>query len=419
MCVVAAVSAQTVDDAEEFDSLDSIRLNPEIEYDIINEGVDINIPAFINRKSNVINLNGADWSHLKSAVKATNPNLSVVHIGDSHIQAEIGTSVTREMLQLRIGNGGRGLVSPLRLSGTNQPNDYGFGSSSRWTAQKFMKQPWTSAMGFNGSAITLSGKTGDITLSTAESDEDYNPFTEITLYHSGRLTVNSVTGENGEPIPFSISLNDESETKIDLWVSTVKATINFSASPGLTLFCASLLDSRPGAVYHAIGNNGATYASYNNIDDFGVGISRLSPDLIILSMGTNEAFGRRDIAGFKNNVRRMIRTLTKDNPDARILIVTPMECDRRVRRRNGRRRSIVYTVNDNIRPIRDALIDVAREMNVAVYDWYSVAGGDGAAAKWMSAGLYGKDHVHHTAGGYRLQGYLFYDALSKTLYGNE
>ena len=101
------------------------------------------IPSFIRRSANKIQLNGADWSKLsESAVRTGAEVLSVVHIGDSHIQAEIGTSVTRELLQLDFGNAGRGLLSPLRLSGTNQPTDYAIESGSTWTAEKVMRPPW-------------------------------------------------------------------------------------------------------------------------------------------------------------------------------------------------------------------------------------------------------------------------------------
>ncbi len=129
------LQAQALDlpDYGAFETDDSLRINPDIVYEAA--GTDVPIPSFINRSANRIKLNGADWSALRAKTASPDSTVSVVHIGDSHIQAEIGTSVTRDLLQLRFGNAGRGLVAPLRLSGTNQPHDYSFRSTRTWSAR--------------------------------------------------------------------------------------------------------------------------------------------------------------------------------------------------------------------------------------------------------------------------------------------
>src|SRR5512133_267315 len=59
--------------------------------------------------------------------------VSILHIGDSHIQADFLTREIRKNLQLRFGNAGRGLVFPLRVAGTNEPNDYRSSTNDNWT----------------------------------------------------------------------------------------------------------------------------------------------------------------------------------------------------------------------------------------------------------------------------------------------
>ena len=59
--------------------------------------------------------------------------VSIVHIGDSHIQADFLTREVRKNLQLRFGNAGRGLVFPLRVAGTNEPNDYRSATNAGWS----------------------------------------------------------------------------------------------------------------------------------------------------------------------------------------------------------------------------------------------------------------------------------------------
>ncbi|MDE6082218.1 MAG: lipase, partial [Muribaculaceae bacterium] len=56
-----------------------------------------------------------------------------------------------------------------------------------------------------------------------------------------------------------------------------------------------------------------------------------------------------------------------------------------------------------------------RENHIPVYDWYEVAGGDGASTLWIENGLMNTDRIHNTFAGYDLQGDLLYNALETAL----
>lgn len=402
---------------DSIDTQDSVRLNPDIVFDAPPSDA-APVPAFIRRGANHIILNGADWSPVVAKVSPGSESpLTFVHIGDSHVQAEIGTGVVRDMLQLRWGNAGRGLIAPLRLAGTNQPHDYSFESPDRWTAEKVMRPPWSHPMGFNGSSLTLAGHKGEITVSTMQSDDDYNPFSSITLFHSGEIDVRSVIGDMGQNMTFNVLTPAAGTTVINLWGTTASARVCFTAPGAMTLFGAVLSGQRPGVFYHAIGNNGATYSTYNRIGSTASGVAALHPDVIVISLGTNEAFGRLDVAEFRRSVDSFVRSIRRACPEARLLLVTPMECDRRVRSRRGRRSRASYVTNANILPLRNELLRYGREHCIAAYDWYDVAGGAGASARWLAAGLLARDRVHHTASGYRLQGRLLAEALQALISG--
>lgn len=377
------------------------------------------IPGFIKHTANKIQLNGADWSTLRESAANTGSDvLSVVHIGDSHIQAEIGTSVTRELLQLDFGNAGRGLLSPLRLSGTNQPTDYAIESGSKWVAEKVMRPPWNHSIGFNGTSLTLVGKRGNLRIYTADGEESYNPFTSIKLFYEGNITVTGVADEHGLPVPYKVKQTKD-YVQITLWEPLTVADISFETASTLTFFCASVTNERPGVIYNAIGNNGASFFAYNRFGTTPQGIKSLSPDLIIVSLGTNEAFGRLDILEFRRNLNNFVTSLRQNNPDAEILLVTPMECQKSTVRKVGRGRKLRrvknYTVNSNILPIRNEILRYGREKHIATYDWYEVAGGTGASTQWVNNELYSGDKVHHTSSGYKLAGKLLYEALINAL----
>ena len=418
------IAAGETDDDEDSDR--DARENPVIIPDEADD-IDIPIPTFIKRNANHIIYNGADWSRLRNAFEHSKESpVSIVHIGDSHVQADINTGTTRELLQYDFGNAGRGLISPLKICGTNQPRDYVFQSRNSWNAVKLMNNTWAQTVGFTGTSIRPASSSSEITIGTLDTD-DYNPFTSTTIFHNGKLTVKEVTDGEGNPLHFR-AIPSRDYTQIMLASLATKINVSFASAGDLTLYGATLSGDRPGVFYHAIGNNGATFDSYNRIGSVGVGINPLQPDLVIISLGTNEAFGRQDASKFRNSIHRLVTNIREANPNSLILLTTPMECHKSVttkkrvrtskRGRKARYRTVTsksYAVNRNIVPLRQAILDYGRQNGVAVYDWYEVAGGSGASASWISSSLFAKDRVHHTHKGYNLEGRLLYEAIMDAL----
>ena len=396
------------------------------------DDIDIPIPSFIRTNSNHIIYNGANWSGLRKAfLESTTSPVSIVHIGDSHIQADISTGTTRELLQYDFGNAGRGLVSPLKMSGTNEPLDYTFQSRNPWNPVKLMSSTWRQTVGFTGTSIRPTSNTSEITVGTSGKD-DYNPFSSVTIFHNGRFVIKDISGEEGERLQYR-AIPSRDYTQIMLPAPHTKITINFTSAGDLTVFGATLSGDRPGLFYHSIGNNGAAYETYNRIGNVGAGISPLKPHLVIISLGTNEAFGRLNTESFTRSVDRLVKNIRTANPDALLLLTTPMECQKSItttkrvkvrgKSRNGRkgklrtvtRSSRSYTVNKNIAPLRQAILEYGKKNGVAIYDWYEVAGGQGASSSWISNGLFANDRVHHSHKGYNLEGRMLYEALLDAL----
>ena len=417
----------------------SVRMNPIIDIELDAEDIDIPVPSFIKRNYNKINLNGADWSDLiKAFAQSQTRPVSIVHIGDSHIQADFSTAVTRELLQYDFGNAGRGMISPLKLSGTNQPTDYTFSSRDNWTPVKLMSRNWPYTMGFTGASIHPSMQRSSLRIATSENN-DYNPFSSMTVFHGGKLTVDSIVNSKGYRVHFR-TIPSADFTHIVMASQENDVNVYFTSTGDLTVYGVSLSADTPGVFYHAIGNNGATYATYNRIGNVGKGISHLSPSLVILSLGTNEAFGRLDTDALYNSIDRLVKNIMASNPDAEILLVTPMECQKSIsktvtskvktkgskrkgkkgRRSKGGYKTVKknvrsYGPNPNIARVRDEIIRYGKDNKIAVLYWYEVAGGQGASNTWIANNLFSKDRVHHSAKGYRLQGRLLYDAILETI----
>ena len=375
---------------------------------------------FISCDSNRIITNNCDWSRLKRTAQmltqadSTLMKLSVLYIGDSHIQGGMLSEALRQTLQSKYGNGGRGLIAPLKLAGTNQPADYSFTSANRaWKATKLTSHKRREGASLTGIAVAFASPALSLNIGVNNIDDS---FSSVTLLHApakGNISANSTE------MSITKTGNDSLSYATTFALSSACQQLPLYNLSGISeLWGAILHNNRSGVVLHSIGNNGACYQHYNQLDSFAARTAVFAPDLIIISLGTNEAFGNcKDPNAIKNEIHRLVSALQKSNPEAAILLTTPMECDRLQRSRRGRRRRrTVFTTNTNCLTVRNIIMQYGAENSIAVWDLYTVAGGKGSAAKWVANSLLAKrDHVHCSAEGYRLQGKLLAEALIQSL----
>lgn len=333
--------------------------------------------------------------------------LSVVHIGDSHIQAGCLTGVVMRNLQNEFGNAGRGLVVPLRLAKTNAPRDYMISSSSQWQGGRLIQRKNTLQIGVGGIALAAENEKVDFVLRLNEREQDDYSFNRITVFSdkdAPALSVNKQIFSLFDPLkeyPFAYRL------ELSEMADSIKLNA-CGAIPGKsTYYGFSLENGKPGVLYHSIGINGAHYLDYQN-ETLMRQTQALQPDLIVLSLGTNEAFGRNFTrAEFKKQISGMINLLKQANPNSILLLTTPAECY--VRRRINNK--TVYAVNTKIERVRDALIDYAKENGIAYWDLFEITGGAGSSKNWFNSKLMSRDRIHFTEEGYQLQGVMLFNAF--------
>lgn len=384
-----------------------LRLNPQIEES--RTLARQNYP-FLNLEANKISMNGDDWSDLRrqfAAARDSGELFSIVYLGDSHVQADFGGAVLRSRLAKEASSAGRGLIIPFKLAGTNQPADYTIRLTSPYLSSKLLKMPWSVEMPFTG--IGVQPQTSRALFEIA-ADE---PFGLVRLHLRGELP--QVASARDLELNRSIDF-EYTDSTIILSRPTHRLGIEFEQTDKTVFGGFELLNGNGGILTHSIGNNGATYSSYASIDRFGSQIVSLGADLVVIALGTNEAFGSISEETLENDIDNLIDAIRRHKPDVKFLLVSPVECFRRTyRRRKGRRRAVGTAVNTKVARMRGVIMRYARENGIPFYDTYSVAGGAGAAAKMKSAKVLGSDGVHFTAGGYRLWGALLADAIIEEL----
>lgn len=104
--------------------------------------------------------------------------INIIHVGDSHIQADLMTNVVREQLQKEFGNAGRGLVFPYNLAKTNGPWDVRFSSNGVFSSIRNVSSVTTANIGLTG--ILLQAKSADFAIELNAKEVD-NYFTTIKI----------------------------------------------------------------------------------------------------------------------------------------------------------------------------------------------------------------------------------------------
>ncbi|MDR1348677.1 MAG: GDSL-type esterase/lipase family protein [Prevotellaceae bacterium] len=169
-----------------------------------------------------------------------------------------------------------------------------------------------------------------------------------------------------------------------------------------------------GIICHCIGINGATSKNFTN-EKYTDAITGLNPDLIIVSLGTNEGLGRYDSLYHYGMMENLFSLLKSSCPNAAILYTTPpgtfkTTYSRARKRRN--RKVISVTENKNTKHIASTIVQFAADHNAACWDLFNITGGEQYSCKnWQNGNYYQKDKLHFVIGGYALQGNLLYEAL--------
>jgi lysophospholipase L1-like esterase len=337
--------------------------------------------------------------------------VNIVHIGDSHIQADYMTSIIRRSFHRDFGNAGRGLIVPLRVAGTNEPNNFKTTSNVPWRSKRCVYPEQPLPIGIGGVTIETDNPEASLEIYMNDLWLDYS-FNTLTLFFEKDLksfdfNVTHMQGyklarlngfvEDSLPGRSTVSWKD------NVNAIRIQASKSNSGQERALIYGAILEKDSNGVLYHTIGVNGAKFRHYNEARYFATQTAALQPDLFIISLGTNESIDypylERTIL---EEVDKLLSALKKNNPDASFILVTPQDV---FRKRNK--------PNPGILKVRDQIIRYAVENGLAFYDLYRAMGGEHSAQSWTDNALLSRDGIHLTKDGYEYQGNLFYHALMK------
>jgi lysophospholipase L1-like esterase len=329
----------------------------------------------------------------------------ILHIGDSHIQPDNFSGIVRKRFQRKFGNGGRGLVFPYGLAKTNGPKDFFVSSTTSWTNQWIIHYPFKFNVGLPGIGIKSMLDSGSIRLNFVK-DTLRSPFTKGFILYSFQHDENGLISVNQT---FKKKSNSNAFDTLFFDFKTLQSQLEIQYSGSQLLLHATYFENdKPGVIYNASGVAGARYIDYLRNENFVKQLHLFQPDMLIVSLGTNESFDPTfTVESFRQHVDSMFTIIKNKLPQSTVLITLPSE--------NYRVKNNVLVQNDRIVIISEILRQESVRYGFSIWDLKKAMGGEGSMLTWKKSGLVNKDHIHFLRKGYNLQGELLFEAIDKAL----
>lgn len=335
--------------------------------------------------------------------------VSVVHIGDSHILGNYLTHEMRARMQRQFGDAGRGFIFPYKLADSYGPRDYLVESPCRahWRGSNCQADlSTTTPFGISGYCLETTNPACSLTIRLRDTaTSETRLFTKVTIFHRKtpltfaldvRDDVSNQTAQLFLEDEFSASYYfDRPVSQFSLFQRRTDANQKNLALDGI-----AIENELSGVLYHSIGVNGGKYGDYLRAEYFAAEVGRLNPDLIIISLGTNEAQGRMDLDVLYKQIADLTAQLREQAPNASFLFTTPADSYLRGRGANPYMAGVSATI-----------ARFARDEGYALWDLFTLSGGENSAQQWKARGLLSTDSVHYTKIGYAVQGKLFYQSV--------
>lgn len=341
---------------------------------------------------------------LEKLVSTGEGRINVVQIGGSHIQAGMFSGQIRTRLQQMNGemNAGWGFMFPYRMSRTNTPFGYYIRYTGDWQACRNVETRKNCTLGVGGIAATTSSEKAELTiLLEKENALDYK-YNRVKVFYQASDSVYTISVDSAL-VKNVVRTADYTEFELNSRVDSLYITIQKNAGKegSFTLFGITTESGSNGFLYHSIGVNGAHVPAFLRCDLFEQQLAALKPDLVILGLGINDAYGRKfSQAEFEANYAGLIVKIRRAAPETAIIFTTNND-------------SYLYRryVNKNGAKVEDSMMKLARKQNAGVWNMYEVMGGMNSVVLWEKNNLAQRDKVHFTREGYLLLGDLFSNAL--------
>lgn len=351
--------------------------------------------------------------------------VSILHLGDSHIQAGFFPFTTANLLVQDFGCAGRGWVFPYTVAGTNGPGDYRWNSNGRWQTDRVIDRYKPDPLGPGAIVMTTQSDQPALAYNGREDELNNSTVQEADLYFDAGTDDVSVTAPGAGVDVSGVPFSEAGETlrkatlTFDNPVQSFQVRWDAKSSRPFRFYGAMLLNGHNGILYNAVGINGAMYQHYNESNSvLTAEMEVMQPQLVIISLGTNEAFGSLSVSQFHDQLDSMVTLIRRELPSASILLTTPSEAKRvskrAIRKKVGKKYRTYYKIsyypNPYVAIVTQQIQRYCRENGIACWNFNAL----NKSMAGAFSGAWQADHIHFNVRGYQLQGKLLYEALHQS-----
>ena len=157
---------------------------------------------------------------------------------------------------------------------------------------------------------------------------------------------------------------------------------------------------------------GTKYSDYNELAELDNQLVREKPDLVIISLGTNDAFSGSSRVKFYEKIDHLVSKINSLSPQATILFTTPSDALKK------NPMTGVYMALPDLQFVVDVIIKYANDHKMAYWNLHQVMGGTYSINNWFMKNMAAPDRIHFNARGYKMFADWLFEAFTSCLESN-
>ncbi len=352
------------------------------------------------------------YEKLSQLMFSAKGKLKIMHIGASHVQAGVWSWTLRNSFEelCNSPHGAPGFMFPFSIAKTNHPYFYKSSFTGNWQHQRVTDKQ------IDGYPMGLSGITGICADTVCSFSFSFNEVAKIEQRSIRKVTIFHTKNDSS----YLVRMLPESNIRYTYRNYQAGKTIFYlRENPDSLYFTARKIrhktnqpfqlygvlteNNEPSVELYSIGMNGANTASYLKAELFDEHLCDLNPDLVILSIGVNDASGYQfSETRYTNNYEELIQKIRRQNPTTAIILTTNTDFYFRKTRLSPHAPKILASMLEN-----------AQRYDAAVWDLHSLMGGNRSINVWLNNNLAQRDRVHFTEAGYKIIATELFDAIMR------
>jgi lysophospholipase L1-like esterase len=329
-------------------------------------------------------------------------SLTIMHIGDSHIEIGQFSGEIKKQLIEEYGKGEIGWEFPYQLFNPQSVKVFPMEAKGNWKKASIKQGKTTIPLGVTGLAFYLKDSLGELHFKKRIKDES---FTKIEFLHYMPTNDFLLNCDIAKISTRKITENTGITTLI-FDKPTDEVVVNFNCEQIQPIIYALRINANlsHGITYHKFGVAGSTIDQFiNNTILFQEQLSYVKPELLIISLGTNDSYiDSLNVPRITKQLTSFIQQIHTTVPNTTILFTTAP--DTKYQNRRPQRITEINTIIRN---------QVLADNSLVLWDLNHIMGGDNSIEEWCKRFYVNSDSLHFNPRGYRLQGELFMKAFRK------